>query len=123
MHFTIVGDGPALDDLTRLTAQLGLTDHVTFAGVLAGDEVYRCYDRSHLGVSALAIHRKGLHEASALKARVRQDLAAFTAEFRDRLPRDIDTVEGPDVQKYLSFFVQDTWKAWTEAVGELIAAD
>ena len=69
VHFTIVGDGPALDDLTRLTAQLGLTDHVTFAGVLAGDEVYRCYDRSHLGVSALAIHRKGLHEASALKAR------------------------------------------------------
>lgn len=64
-------------------------------------------------------------ETSALKARVRQDLADFTAEFRARLPGDIDdpSIEGADVQKYLSFFVQDTWKAWTEAEGELIAAE
>jgi GTPase Era involved in 16S rRNA processing len=62
-------------------------------------------------------------ETSALKARVRQDLADFTAELRERLPTDIDAVEGLDVQKYLSFFVQDTWKAWTEAEGELVAAE
>jgi small GTP-binding protein len=62
-------------------------------------------------------------ETSALKARVRQDLADFTAEFRARLPGDIDAVDGADVQKYLSFFVQDTWKAWTEAEGELVAAE
>jgi small GTP-binding protein len=64
-------------------------------------------------------------ETAALKARVRQDLADFTAEFRARLPADIDAPEitGPDVQKYLSFFVQDTWKAWTEAEGELVAAE
>jgi small GTP-binding protein len=62
-------------------------------------------------------------ETSALKARVRQDLADFTAEFRERLPADIDAVDGMDVQKYLSFFVQDTWKAWTEAEGELVAAE
>ena len=62
-------------------------------------------------------------ETAALKARVRQDLADFTAEFRTRLPTDIDAVDGLDVQKYLSFFVQDTWKAWTEAEGELVAAE
>jgi small GTP-binding protein len=62
-------------------------------------------------------------ETAALKARVRQDLADFTAEFRGRLPGDIDAVDGLDVQKYLSFFVQDTWKAWTEAEGELVAAE
>jgi small GTP-binding protein len=62
-------------------------------------------------------------ETAALKARVRQDLADFTAEFRARLPGDIDAVDGNDVQKYLSFFVQDTWKAWTEAEGELVAAE
>ena len=28
-----------------------------------------------------------------------------------------------DIRRYLSFFVQDTWKAWTEAEGELIAAE
>jgi small GTP-binding protein len=64
-------------------------------------------------------------ETSALKARVRQDLADFAAEFRARLPGDIDdaSIDGQDVQRYLSFFVQDTWKAWTEAEGELIAAE
>ena len=62
-------------------------------------------------------------ETAALKARVRQDLADFTAEFRTRLPNDIDAVDGLDVRKYLSFFVQDTWKAWTEAEGELVAAE
>jgi hypothetical protein len=56
---------------------------------------------------------------------VRQDLADFAAEFRARLPGDIDdpSIDGTDVQKYLSFFVQDTWKAWTEAEGELVAAE
>jgi small GTP-binding protein len=64
-------------------------------------------------------------ETAALKARVRQDLADFTAEFREQLRTDIegDGVDGNDIQKYLSFFVQDTWKAWTEAEGELIAAE
>ena len=69
VHFTIVGDGPALDELTRLTQQLGVQVSVAFAGALGGDEVYPYYDRAHLAVSALAIHRKGLREASALKAR------------------------------------------------------
>ena len=50
--------------------------------------------------------------------REEQDIAG-----RARLPGDIDAVEGVDVQKYLSFFVQDTWKAWTEAEGELVAAE
>jgi glycosyltransferase involved in cell wall biosynthesis len=68
-HFTIVGDGPALADLVRLTDELGLRDHVTFTGPLAAEDVRAHYERAHLGVSALAIHRKGLHEAAALKAR------------------------------------------------------
>lgn len=62
-------------------------------------------------------------ETAALKARVRQDLADFTAELRDGLAADIDKVEAPDVRRYLSFFVQDTWKSWTEAEGERIAAE
>jgi GTP-binding protein EngB required for normal cell division len=62
-------------------------------------------------------------ETSALKARVRQDLADFTAELRDGLSAGIDAVEASDVRRYLSFFVQDTWKAWTEAEGERISAE
>ena len=62
-------------------------------------------------------------ETAALKARVRQDLAAFAAEFRATLPGEIDKVEGHDVRRYLSFFVQDTWKAWLEQEGERISAE
>lgn len=69
VHLTIVGDGPALEALIGLTQQLDLESHITFVGPLNGEELYVCYDRSHLAVSALAIHRKGLREASALKAR------------------------------------------------------
>jgi GTP-binding protein EngB required for normal cell division len=62
-------------------------------------------------------------ETAGLKARVRQDLADFTAELRAALAADIDAVDAADIRRYLSFFVQDTWKAWTEAEGERIAAE
>ncbi|HEY4395769.1 MAG TPA: dynamin family protein [Polyangia bacterium] len=62
-------------------------------------------------------------ETAALKARVRQDLAAFTAEFRERLSADLETIDGHDIRRYLSFFIQDTWKAWMEGEGEMIAAE
>ncbi|HVR61953.1 MAG TPA: dynamin family protein [Polyangia bacterium] len=62
-------------------------------------------------------------ETAGLKARVRQDLADFAGEFRAALPPEIEKVDGPDVRRYLSFFVQDTWKAWLEAEGERIAAE
>jgi hypothetical protein len=50
-------------------------------------------------------------------------LADFTVELREALAADIDAVDATDIRKYLSFFVQDTWKAWTEAEGERIAAE
>jgi small GTP-binding protein len=62
-------------------------------------------------------------ETAALKARVRQDLADFTAEFRSLLPGEIEAADATDVRRYLTFFVQDTWKAWVEAEGERIAAE
>jgi hypothetical protein len=62
-------------------------------------------------------------ETAALKARVRQDLADFTADLRNAVVADIETVDAADIRKYLSFFVQDTWKAWTEAEGARIATE
>jgi small GTP-binding protein len=62
-------------------------------------------------------------ETAALKARVRQDLADFTAELRGAVTADIDTVDAADIRRYLSFFVQDTWKAWTEIEGGRISAE
>ena len=79
----------------------------------------------------LATGQKGLDaaagtiraETSALKARVRQDLAQFTGELREALAADLDKVDGHDIRRYLSFFIQDTWKAWLEGEGEMIAAE
>jgi GTP-binding protein EngB required for normal cell division len=75
--------------------------------------------RKVLDVAATTIRA----ETAGLKARVRQDLADFTAEFRSALPAEIDLVDGADVRRYLSFFMQDTWKAWVEAEGERIAEE
>jgi len=62
-------------------------------------------------------------ETAALKARVRQDLAQFTGELRQALAADLQKVDGHDIRRYLSFFIQDTWKAWLEGEGEMIAAE
>jgi small GTP-binding protein len=62
-------------------------------------------------------------ETAALKARMRQDLADFTAQLRTAVAADIDAVDAADIRRFLSFFVQDTWKAWTEAEGERISAE
>jgi small GTP-binding protein len=62
-------------------------------------------------------------ETSALKARVRQDLAEFAGTLRTALVADLDAVDATDIRRYLSFFVQDTWKAWTEQEGEKLSAE
>ena len=119
----------ALGDATRLSAFVRQSLAIRRRSLeLPMDEletrIGRAKDKLRTGQKVLETAAETIRaETSALKARVRQDLADFTAEFRARLPADIDVVEGADVQKYLSFFVQDTWKDWTEAEGELIAAE
>ena len=39
VHFGIVGDGPALEEMKRLAARLGVADHVTFAGRVGDDDL------------------------------------------------------------------------------------
>jgi GTP-binding protein EngB required for normal cell division len=88
------------------------------------DRIARAQERLHSGKKVLESAAETVRaETAALKARVRQDLADFTAELRGVLAADLETVDATDIRKYLSFFVQDTWKAWTEAEGERIAAE
>jgi GTPase Era involved in 16S rRNA processing len=88
------------------------------------DRIARAQERLHSGKKVLESAAETVRaETAALKARVRQDLADFTAELRGALAADIDAVDAADIRKYLSFFVQDTWKGWTEAEGERIAAE
>ena len=69
ISFTVIGTGPALDDLKRLTKSLALENQVKFTGNLHGNELYEKYDDAHLAISAIGIHRIGLNYSSALKAR------------------------------------------------------
>jgi small GTP-binding protein len=62
-------------------------------------------------------------ETSALKARVRQDLAAFTEDLSAALEGGIEPVVAADVQRFLGPFIQDTWKKWLENEGEMIAEE
>lgn len=48
--FTIAGEGPLLNQLTSLCAQLQLGDSVRFAGFLKGGELRALYEQSHLFV-------------------------------------------------------------------------
>lgn len=69
VHLTIVGQGPALDGLRALSASLGLDGRVEFAGTVTGPPLRDLYEKSHLAISSLGLHRIGLSSASVLKAR------------------------------------------------------
>ncbi len=68
-----------------------------------------------------AHHAKIRAEAQAVKANIGLDLDGFTDEFLEKLPREIDKVDGADVKKFLAPFIQDTWKSWCEEEGEKVA--
>jgi small GTP-binding protein len=88
------------------------------------ERIARAKERLQHGKKALGMAADTITaETAALKARVRQDLADFAAELRVALPPEIDKVDAGDIRRYLSFFVQDTWKAWAEAEGERMAEE
>lgn len=65
----VAGDGAELPYLRKLADALGVSDQVIFYGYLMGEALDTLFDRCHLAVGSLGIHRKGLSEASTLKAR------------------------------------------------------
>ncbi|MBV5304831.1 MAG: glycosyltransferase [Chlorobium sp.] len=69
LYFTVVGSGPAIDDLKKLCISLHLFDQVIFTGPLTGKRLVNEYCKAHLAVDAIGIHRKGLSVASTLKSR------------------------------------------------------
>ncbi|MBR3805763.1 MAG: glycosyltransferase [Clostridia bacterium] len=60
LKFLIVGDGPAREKLEKLTAELGLSGKVIFAGRVAPKEVQRYYQLGDIFVSASTSETQGL---------------------------------------------------------------
>ena len=65
----IAGDGAELPHLQELAGDLGISDRVVFHGFTTGKALDALFDRCHIAVGSLGIHRKGLTQTSELKAR------------------------------------------------------
>lgn len=65
----VVGEGPAISELKKLTFNLGLENKVIYNGFKSGKELDKLFDECHVAIGSLGIHRKGLSETSELKAR------------------------------------------------------
>ncbi len=113
--FDVVGSGDELPNLKNLANSLSLDKYVRFHGFVSGDDLLKIYERSHIGIGSLGMHRinvaKG--ETSALKSR---EYAArgipFVIAYLDRgfpedfpfllnLPADDNPI---DIQQVIDFY-------------------
>jgi len=67
--FHVVGDGAERPFLEERVKQLHLEKSVIFHGVKTGKELDELFDKCHIAVGSLGIHRKGLTQTSELKLR------------------------------------------------------
>lgn len=69
VHLYLVGKGKdnVLEDYQQLVDALNLNEHVTFCGVLYGDELDKMFDIADIGVGSLGRHRNGITHLKALK--------------------------------------------------------
>ncbi len=61
-RFTIAGEGPLLDELTKLSTELGIKDKVIFAGFLKGQALCELFHASHVFVHPSRITADGNQE-------------------------------------------------------------
>lgn len=69
VYFHVVGDGPELPKLKRLTRKLNVEDFVVFHGVKTGKDLDELFDICHVAVGSLGMHRIKLITGSVLKSR------------------------------------------------------
>jgi glycosyltransferase involved in cell wall biosynthesis len=88
--FHVVGQSGLINELKDKVQQLGLQSNVIFHGFLTGKELEQMFAICHVGVSALAMHRVHLNNASPLKSRefVSRGLPFITAHEDEGFPYD-----------------------------------
>jgi glycosyltransferase involved in cell wall biosynthesis len=69
IQLMIIGRGSESNTLQSLVKEKALDSYVTFYGEKYGESLKKLYDKAHVGVGALAVHRKNIVEESTLKAR------------------------------------------------------
>ena len=69
VHLCIAGNGKEILNLKALVNDLNLKSNVVFTGFMGGRALDDLFDKSHIAVGSLGIHRKGLIMTSELKIR------------------------------------------------------
>ena len=89
------------------------------------ERIARAQERLHSGKKVLETRRRdrARRDRGAQGARAPGPGRLHRRAARRRWPPTSTPSTPPTSASYLSFFVQDTWKAWTEAEGERIAAE
>ena len=82
----IVGDGPARQSLERQVREMGLRDHVTFAGQISNDEVPHYYQIADVFVSASDSESQGLTYDESLASDM--PIVLRRSEYTDQLIDD-----------------------------------
>lgn len=118
-RLNIVGEGKGLQALQVMTRKFGLEEKVIFHGFKTGGQLDDLFDRCHVGIGSLGIHRKGIYETSELKAREycargipfinSAEDRDFPAEFRYRLqvPANEDQIEMGIVKAFAETALRD----------------
>ncbi|WP_265455617.1 glycosyltransferase [Enterococcus sp. HY326] len=65
--FHIVGDGPEIEKLKKLVKSLNMQSLVLFHGRLSGENLDQVFDKSDIGVSALALYERSADIDTTLK--------------------------------------------------------
>lgn len=65
----LVGDGPELENLKKLSAKLELDQFIRFYGEIKRSDLVEVYDRCSLAFESLGWHRTGVTRSSSIKSR------------------------------------------------------
>ncbi|GAB6117183.1 glycosyltransferase family 4 protein [Thermoanaerobacter brockii subsp. lactiethylicus] len=113
VFFHIVGEGAEIPRLKAMVTSYNLNDYVIFHGSKVGKELDVIFDKCHLAVGSLGMHRNGLKYGSTLKVReycargipfiIAYDDCDFTEdfEFLKKFPADESFV---NIEEIISFY-------------------
>ena len=101
---TVIGNGAILNTIRQQVSDTDLEGQVSFLGEIYGDELNELFNLHHLALGPLAIHRKMLENASALK--IREYLSRGIPFLLSGMDDDLASQAAGDF--YLSVLANDT---------------
>lgn len=69
VFFHIVGEGAGIPKLKEMVSEYNLNDYVIFHGAKVGEELKEIFDKCHIAVGGLGLHRNEIEYGSTLKVR------------------------------------------------------